>query len=232
MPAPRVLVADDNPLSLHFLTDAVESAGCLAAAATDGAEAVAVAQASPCDLMLLDLRMPKLDGAEALARIRAEGASRHAAALATTALERSSPDAARLGAGFAEVLHKPLTIADLHAALARHLPRPAAVREVFDDAQALSAAGGNADIVAALRGLLAAELDALPAEAAAHAAASDANGLRERLHRLDASAGFCGVPALTAAGRQLRAALDADAWRSTAIEEFLRACAAVRERLP
>lgn len=232
MPAPRVLVADDNPLSLRFLADAVERAGCHSLTATDGAEAVAVAQASPCDLLLLDLRMPTLGGAEALARIRIAGASRRAVALATTAMATSAPDTTLLGAGFAEVLHKPIPIAGLHAALARHLPSRNGTEDGFDEAQALSAAGGDAAIVAALRGLLATELDALPAEVARCAADRNAEALRERLHRLDASAGFCGVPALTDAAGRLRAELDADAWPQAAVDGFLRSCAALRARLP
>src|SRR5674476_109563 len=59
----------------------------------------------------------------------------------------------------------------------------------------------------------------------------DAYALRERLHRLDASAGFCGVPALLHAASALRAALGAPAWPHSAILEFLAACERARVRL-
>lgn len=227
MPAPRVLVADDNPLSLAFFAQALEDAGCVVTLAADGAEAVALARNAAFDLLLLDARMPKLDGAEALAAIRAASGS-STRALATTATNDRSIQAALLAAGFAEVLHKPLAIAALRAALARHLPELCRTPTTLDDAQALSAAGGNPAIVSALRGLLATELDALPDEIAGFAKARNAQALYERLHRLDASAGFCGAPGLVAAGSRLRDALADDAWPESAFADFLRDCTHVR----
>lgn len=226
---PRVLVADDNPLSLAFFTEALRELGCASGSAADGIEALALARASAFDLLLLDVRMPGLGGAEALARLRAgPGPSRAAPAVATTAAAETP--AGLLAAGFAEVLHKPVDLAGLRHVLARHLPVAAAdsVAPALDDAQALAAAGGDAAIVAALRGLLAAELDALPSEIAAIDAARDAAALRERLHRLDASAGFCGAPALSAAGSRLRVALAAAEWPQSEIAQFLRLCSRVR----
>jgi len=56
--------------------------------------------------------------------------------------------------------------------------------------------------------------------------------LRDRLHRLDASAGFCGTPALARANAILRATVDAqNVWPKAAIADFLAACAAVRAKL-
>lgn len=232
MRRPRVLVADDNPLSLAFFTEALRELGCTSGSAADGLQALALARASAFDLLLLDLRMPGLGGAEALAQLRASpGASRTATAIATTAAAET-PDGL-LAAGFAAVLHKPVDLAGLRQALARHLPVPAAVHgaPALDDAQALAAAGGDAAIVAALRGLLAAELDALPSEIAAIGSARDSEALRERLHRLDASAGFCGAPALSEAGSRLRAALAAAEWPQSEIGQFLKRCSEVRALL-
>lgn len=231
---PRVLVADDNPLSLHFFADALHTLGCRAETAIDGAEALRLANASRFDVLLLDARMPRLDGADVLAQLRAgTGASRQAIALATTAAAEARIDAGLLAAGFVDVLHKPLTVAELRAALARHSIDAAEAGHdaPLDDAHALAAAGGDATIVRALRGLLAAELDALPAEMAAIAAARDANALRERLHKLDASAGFCGAPALGEASASLRTALKEVDWPDHAVARFLRTCTQVRALL-
>ncbi|HEY0180958.1 MAG TPA: response regulator [Dokdonella sp.] len=225
---PRLLVADDNPLSLRFLADAAAAAGVEVETAADGDEAVAHAQRTAFDLLLLDARMPGCGGAEALARIRAAaGPSRTAVALATTADDAAATQAALVAAGFAEVVVKPIAADALQTALARHLAPGAAL----DDAQALAAAGGDAGVVAALRGLFASELDALPDELAAFAARADAAALRERLHRLDASAGFCGAPALLRANARLRAALAAAEWPHRAVAEWLAACARVRALL-
>jgi CheY-like chemotaxis protein/HPt (histidine-containing phosphotransfer) domain-containing protein len=265
---PRILVADDNPLSLRFLADALADAGIEVAEADDGPAAVRLANESAFDLLLLDARMPGLDGAAALARIRAGGGpSRHAIALATTADDSAGTAAALRGNGFAEVLPKPLRIDALRAAVASHLrtaafaahERPARAARVedradqdradedranqdradedradddtLDDEQARRAAGGDEAIVAALRGLLVTELEALPAEVAAIAARDDRPALLDRLHRLDASAGFCGVPALVAASARLRDRLGDENWPGAGVADFLAACERSRERL-
>jgi len=67
----RVIVADDHPVvragivGLIALDDGIEVVG----EASDGAEAVDLAEATRPDIVLMDLRMPKLSGAEATARI-------------------------------------------------------------------------------------------------------------------------------------------------------------------
>jgi CheY-like chemotaxis protein len=232
---PRILVADDNPLSLRFFGDAFAAIGADCATAGDGLAVVTAAAATRFDLLLLDANMPRLDGAGALARVRADpaAASRHAPALATTADATSACRSALLAAGFADVLPKPLDVAMLREALERHLhaspPEATIVR--LDDRRMLAAAGGDAAIVAALRDLLVRELDALPVELHGYAGCDDRPGLRDRLHRLDASAGFCGATALAAAAARLRACLDDAAWPQAAIERFLADAARIRAAL-
>ena len=239
MPAPRVLVADDNPLSLHFFADALSACGLDHVTAIDGAVALECARRDAFDVLLLDARMPNLDGAETLAQLRMQaGPSRHATALATTADNDRETHTALLAAGFIEVLVKPIGFGALRAALGRHMRMSsrASASECaiapLDDQRALAAAGGDADIVRALRGLLARELDALPAEFAAIGLLRNAHALHERLHRLDASAGFCGVPSLLHASTKLRSALNAPAWPDHGIADFLAACARARSMLP
>ncbi|WP_435749131.1 response regulator [Microbacterium sp. PMB16] len=70
----RVIVVDDHPIvrsgiiGLLSLDDELDVVG----EASDGAEAVALASALRPDVVLMDLRMPKVSGAEATARITAE----------------------------------------------------------------------------------------------------------------------------------------------------------------
>jgi len=237
----NILVADDNPVSLRFFAEALAQAGVACTLAGDGLEAVAIAERERFDLLLLDARMPGLDGADALARIRGgSGPSQAAGALATTADGGAATRIALLEAGFADVVAKPIAVRALHATLARHLPgltalAPESTTETgfeLDDARALVAAGGDATIVAALRGLLAAELDKVPSELEQMTREADIASLRDRLHRLDASAGFCGAPALTRAAANLRAALDTGSgWPEDATTEFLSTCANVRALL-
>ncbi|MEO5625034.1 MAG: response regulator [Dokdonella sp.] len=235
---PRVLVSDDNLLSLQFFRAALISLGVDCIEAGDGTVALQLARGDAFHLMLLDVRMPGLDGPEVLRQIRARpGPSQHATALATTADNDASGHATLLAAGFVDVLIKPLAVDELRAALERYLPASHS-REIagnqdewLNEGAALAAAGGDRTIAAALRGLLIAELDLLPAELAAISQRRDAQALRERLHRLDASAGFCGAPVLAKAGTALRAALDAPTWPAPAIFRFLKTCERTRSML-
>lgn len=238
MSMPRVLVADDNTLSLQFFHAALTSLGVDCIQASDGAVALALAQRDAFDLMLLDVRMPIIDGPEVLKQIRAQqGPSQCATALATTADNDVATGVALRRAGFADVLVKPLTVEALRAALDRHLPALHSRKEAsdsdewLDEGHALAVAGGDRAIAIALRGLLVAELDSLPAELALIGERRDAHALRERLHRLDASAGFCGVPVLVRAGSLLRTALDAPVWPEPATFQFLDTCKRTRALL-
>ena len=226
---PRILVADDNPLSLRFLVEALAGTGCECVEADNGTVALQLARTSRFDLLLLDARMPGLDGADVLARVRADdGPSQHVAALVTTAADNAAGSVALCSAGFAGVLIKPVSVAELRATVSRHLPAPMSPPCLIDEAQALRAAGGDATIAAALRALFVRELEALPGELAAIGLGADADALRERLHRLDASAGFCGVPAVAGAAAILRSRLDEPGWPAGPLSDFITASERVR----
>lgn len=69
----RILIADDNPINGLIARRALESSGFVVTVATTGREALdAVEQISP-DLILMDLRMPIMDGFEATKQLRASG---------------------------------------------------------------------------------------------------------------------------------------------------------------
>ena len=70
---PNVLVVDDDPHIRQLLVFALEKAGLTAREAEDGEAALASVEASPPDLVVLDINMPKLDGLEVCRRLRAKG---------------------------------------------------------------------------------------------------------------------------------------------------------------
>jgi two-component system OmpR family response regulator len=69
----QVLVVDDDPHIRQLLVFALEKAGLTAREAEDGEAALASVSASPPDLVVLDINMPKLDGLEVCRRLRAQG---------------------------------------------------------------------------------------------------------------------------------------------------------------
>jgi CheY-like chemotaxis protein len=69
----RVLIADDNPVNTLIARRALESAGFHVTLAMTGAEALDAAARMEPELVLMDLRMPIMDGYEAMRRLRAGG---------------------------------------------------------------------------------------------------------------------------------------------------------------
>jgi DNA-binding NarL/FixJ family response regulator len=96
----RVMVVDDQALVREGLMTLLEAATDInpVAAAGDGEEAVALAARHRPDVVLMDLRMPKLDGVEATRQIRAAQPETEIVVLTTHADEESILDALRAGA--------------------------------------------------------------------------------------------------------------------------------------
>lgn len=231
----RLLVADDNPITLDFLASALRQLGWHAVGVPDGPEAVAQAAADPFDILLLDARMPILGGAAALARIRAGlGETARAPALATTASTDRDTIAALLAAGFEAVLSKPISIADLRIALLHYDSKLGeSSSQLFDETRAHDVVGGDPKVVNALRELLLAELERLPGELSLMACQGDAGQqLDDRLHRLAASAGFCAAVDLENAVAELQATQKLQAgWPQVGASRFSRQCEHFKRRL-
>jgi CheY-like chemotaxis protein len=239
---PRILIAEDNPLSLRFLLEAMAQLGIDADGVADGAAALTQANRQLYDLLLLDNRMPKISGPDVLKYLRASGV--HTPAIATSAEVTPALRADLLAAGFAQVLEKPLSLATLENALRPYFartstqPMPPDIGNVpttditkfgplLDDAAALPGVGGDKTILHALRQLLIDELAAIPGELARLGQSRDHEPWRERLHRLQASAGFCGACALAVACTKLRALIDASGdLTESSIEELRQTVAA------
>ncbi len=113
----RVLLAEDNRINALLARSLLEREGCVVDRAANGAEALEAAALCDYDLILMDVRMPEVDGLTATRTLRARGVSAPIIALTADAFEDDRR--ACLAAGMDDFLTKPLEPAALRALLAR-----------------------------------------------------------------------------------------------------------------
>lgn len=118
----RVLVVDDNPANQALARAVLEAAGVEVVLAGDGVLALEAMAEQPFDVVLMDVRMPRMSGPDALARIRAGEAGRPDTAV--IALTADAEDRRLADKGFDGVLAKPARPADLLAAVTRAAQAP------------------------------------------------------------------------------------------------------------
>jgi PAS domain S-box-containing protein len=116
----RVLVVDDHAANRELARLILTGIGAEISEAADGEEAAQLASAWPFDVILMDLRMPRLDGAGALRRIRETPGPNDATPILAFTADAGPEVTARLaGLGFEDVVAKPLEPGTLIAAVAR-----------------------------------------------------------------------------------------------------------------
>src|SRR5262249_1633987 len=123
LPGVRVLIAEDNPVSALLAKSLLRREGCTVELAGSGDEALAALARSRYDLVLMDMRMPGLDGPAATRAMRARGDETPVTAVTATVYEEDRK--ACLEAGMNAFLTKPVEPAALRAALARWTNRDA-----------------------------------------------------------------------------------------------------------
>ena len=119
----RILVVDDEPDIVRFAVSVLEARGHDVTTAGDGPSALERALAERPDAILLDLRLPKMDGREVCRRLKADERTQGIPVVMMTATELSIEDiegATALGAD--EYLLKPFLREVLVHNIERHLP--------------------------------------------------------------------------------------------------------------
>jgi CheY-like chemotaxis protein len=117
-----VLVADDRPDDRVITRKLLESCcDCRVVEAENGMDAVGLALSERPDLILMDLRMPGLDGYEAAARIRQNAALQSVPMIAYSAYYSFTMAGDALEAGFDEYVRKPVTEEEMKELVSRFL---------------------------------------------------------------------------------------------------------------
>lgn len=117
-PNPCILIVDDEPDATETLAKFLTSRGYRASTAANGAEALAHVRANRCDLVMTDLRMPSMDGADFLARVRVESPDLPVVVM-TGYTTLDSAEKLWSNAGVEAVLDKPLNLREVSALLGR-----------------------------------------------------------------------------------------------------------------
>ena len=118
----RVLVADDEQGVRVFVAEALQSAGHDVTAVADGAEALAALREQAFDVLITDLRMPRVDGMTLVRTARQEHPDVEVIVMTAHGAVATAVEAMKLGAF--DYLEKPISsLADLRALVARALER-------------------------------------------------------------------------------------------------------------
>ncbi|MFG6455843.1 PAS domain S-box protein [Roseateles sp. BYS96W] len=204
----RILVVDDSEINLEVAKRILEGVGARVALAADGKEAVERLRLDPdgCDLVLMDIHMPVMDGMTATRLIRQQLGLRRLPIVALTAGALASQRTEARHAGMNDFITKPFAPADVIDCIARLVGRPATLRgggtgrpppagwpdiDGIDAAAVAERVDGDLDLFRTLLRHLLAEFESLPAPPAD--AAGELGALARRLHKLRGSAGNTGA---------------------------------------
>jgi len=105
----RVLVVDDVPANVKLLEARLSAEYFDVATAYSGTEALAMCERAECDIVLLDVMMPDMDGFEACRKLKSNPATHHIPVVMVTALDQPSDRVKGLEAGADDFLTKPVT---------------------------------------------------------------------------------------------------------------------------
>ncbi|MES1186012.1 MAG: GAF domain-containing protein [Myxococcales bacterium] len=127
-PRRRILVADDNHDAVESLATMLRLSGNEVHIASDGIEAVALAEQLVPDVVLMDIGMPRLNGREATRRIRGEAWGRGMVVIALTGWGQESDRHLSREAGCDDHLVKPVDFAELERLIAELCGKAAEAR--------------------------------------------------------------------------------------------------------
>src|SRR5581483_1062777 len=105
----RVLVVDDVPANVKLLDARLSAEYFDVVTASNGAEALALCERGECDLVLLDVMMPDMDGFEVCRRLKSNPATHHIPVVMVTALDQPSDRVRGLEVGADDFLTKPVS---------------------------------------------------------------------------------------------------------------------------
>ena len=118
MPIQNILVVDDSPTDLHYLTDMLVKSGYRVSAAENAEEALAKAKQLKPDLVLMDIVMPGQNGFQATRALSRDDATKHIPVIICSSKGQETDKVWGLRQGAKDYIVKPINQADLLAKIA------------------------------------------------------------------------------------------------------------------
>ena len=129
--APNILLVDDNGTNRKVGTELLATFNVKVQTATDGFEAVEMAEKRKYDLILMDIQMPRMDGTEATKLIKAQAINLTTPIIAMTAYSMKEDRSKYLKAGMDDYLPKPVTRMALLQKLRQWLGEPVQAAQIM-----------------------------------------------------------------------------------------------------
>ncbi|MDD1622455.1 MAG: response regulator [Methylococcaceae bacterium] len=117
----NIVIVDDQPNNLRVLSGILQQAGYKVRPALDGDVALKSIKSSPPDLVLLDIRMPEMDGYEVCRRLKADEQTRDIPVIFISALQDMEDKLSAFRAGGVDYLSKPFQMEEVLARVKAHL---------------------------------------------------------------------------------------------------------------
>ena len=116
----QILVVEDNEKNLKLLRDVLQATGYRTLEASTGGQALMLATEHRPALVLMDIRLPDMDGVEALGRLRMDERTAAIPVLAVTAQAMRGDRERFMAAGFDGYLSKPVDVDELLEIVRQH----------------------------------------------------------------------------------------------------------------
>jgi sigma-B regulation protein RsbU (phosphoserine phosphatase) len=120
-PKGDILIVDDTPANLRLLSQMLAEQGYRVRPVPDGSLALAAAQAEPPELILLDIRMPGMDGYQVCERLKADDQTRDVPIIFISALHATEDKVRAFVAGGVDYVTKPFQVGEVLARVETHL---------------------------------------------------------------------------------------------------------------
>lgn len=118
---PAVLIVDDMPANLSVVVESLEGQGFRVLVALDGLEALERAAFSQPDLILLDVKMPGIDGYETCRRLKSNSQTSDIPVIFMTSMSATADVIEGLAAGGVDYVTKPIRVDEVVARIGTHL---------------------------------------------------------------------------------------------------------------